>query len=141
MARVRCLVVDDSTRFLEAARAMLERDGITVVGVASTAAEALGRAEELRPDVILVDVALGPDSGFELARRLQKESQHLRSRVVLISTHAREDLVDLLVTSPAVAFLSKSELSGQAVREAIGEPGVRDGAASRRASASELRGT
>jgi DNA-binding NarL/FixJ family response regulator len=139
MARVRCLVVDDSIRFLEAARATLERDGVAVVGVASTAAEAFRRAEELRPDVILVDVALGPDSGFELVRRLQAESQDLRSRVVLISTHAREDFADLLAISPAVGFLSKSELSGRAVREAIGEPDAHGGSGSRRAS--ELRGT
>jgi len=56
---LRCLIVDDSRRFLEAARSLLEREGIAVVGVASTSAEALRRAEELKPDVALVDVDLG----------------------------------------------------------------------------------
>jgi CheY-like chemotaxis protein len=53
-AMLRCLIVDDSPRFLDAARGLLERQGITVVGVASNSAEALQRAQELRPDVTLL---------------------------------------------------------------------------------------
>jgi two-component system, NarL family, nitrate/nitrite response regulator NarL len=45
---LRCLIVDDSPRFQEAARGLLEREGITAVGVASTGAEALRRVAELR---------------------------------------------------------------------------------------------
>jgi two-component system nitrate/nitrite response regulator NarL len=126
MADLRCLVVDDSSRFLEAARATLEREGVTVVGSASTAAEALAKAERLRPDVILVDVGLGEESGFDLARRLDQQP-HSPARVVLISTHASEDFDDLIASSPAAGFLSKSELSGRAIRELLGEHEVRDG--------------
>jgi DNA-binding NarL/FixJ family response regulator len=68
--RLRCLIVDDNHSFLHASRALLETQGITVVGVATTAVEALQRAEELGPDIILVDVELGADDGFELARKL-----------------------------------------------------------------------
>ena len=46
---LRCLIVDDSAPFLAAARKLLEREGISVVGVASTSAEALKPAQELRP--------------------------------------------------------------------------------------------
>jgi CheY-like chemotaxis protein len=48
---LRSLIVDDDVYFLQAARDLLERQGMVVVGVASTADEALRRAEELRPDV------------------------------------------------------------------------------------------
>jgi hypothetical protein len=48
---MRCLIVDDSPRFLDPARGLLERQGMTVVGVASTSADALRRTVELRPDV------------------------------------------------------------------------------------------
>jgi CheY-like chemotaxis protein len=65
---LRCLIIDDSLRFLDAARALLERQGIAVVGVASNSAEALQRVEELRPDVTLLDIDLGGESGLELAR-------------------------------------------------------------------------
>jgi two-component system nitrate/nitrite response regulator NarL len=60
---LRCLIVDDSPQFLRVARALLEREGIAVVGVASTSAEALRRVEELAPDVTLLDVDLGGESG------------------------------------------------------------------------------
>ena len=65
---LRCLIVDDSAPFLEAASKFLEREGITMVGAASTSADALERAQELRPDVALVDIDLGQESGFDLAR-------------------------------------------------------------------------
>jgi len=67
---LRCLIVDDSPRFLAAARGHLEREGIAVVGVASSLGQALQHAERLRPDVTLVDLDLGGESGLELARRL-----------------------------------------------------------------------
>ena len=70
MAAIGVLIVDDNLLFLEAARDRLEQGGLRVVGVAATSAEALRRAEELRPEVVLVDVMLGTESGFEVARRL-----------------------------------------------------------------------
>jgi CheY-like chemotaxis protein len=66
---LRCLLVDDNLAFLGAATVLLEREGLTVAGTATNSAEALRQAEELRPDVILVDIGLGKESGFEVARR------------------------------------------------------------------------
>jgi len=123
---LRCLIVDDSPRFLDAARGLLEREGITVVGVASTSAEALQRAERLRPDVTLVDIDLGGESGFALARRLQQETSLAASRVILISTHAEDDFADLIAASPAVGFLSKAALSGSAIRDLLASHGDGD---------------
>ena len=113
----RCLIVDDNTRFLDAARSTLERQGVQVVGTATTTAEALQRVEALRPDVVLVDISLGEESGFELARRLVDD---LRTRVVLISTRAEEDYASLIAATPAVGFIPKSRLSVEAVRELVG---------------------
>jgi DNA-binding NarL/FixJ family response regulator len=120
---LRCLIVDDSPHFLAAARALLEREGIAVVGAVSTGAEAIRRAEELRPDVTLLDVDLGEDSGFDLARRLQGETSLAPSSVILISTYAEEDFEDLIAASPAAGFLSKSHLSARAIRELLGDTG------------------
>jgi DNA-binding NarL/FixJ family response regulator len=114
---MRCLIVDDSPRFLDAARGLLERQGITVVGVASTSAEALQRTGELRPDVTLVDIDLGGESGLELARRLH--DQDGPGPVILISTHAEQDYAELTAASPAVGFLPKTALSGDAIRELL----------------------
>jgi len=114
---VRCLIVDDSARFLEAASELLKREGIAVVGVASTSAEALERAQELRPDLALVDIELGAESGFELARRIAESPEPLP--VILISTRSEDDLAELIATSPALGYLSKAFLSAHAIRNLL----------------------
>lgn len=117
--KLRCLIVDDSSSFLEAAQALLEREGLSVAGVASSGGEALSRAAELRPDVVLVDISLGKESGFEVASRLVENSEDGGSTVILISTHAEVDFADLIATSPAIGFLPKSELSADAIRRMV----------------------
>ena len=112
---VRCLIVDDNRAFLDAARTLLEREGLTIAGVASTSAEALREAKALRPDVVLVDVWLGEESGFELARRLVADDDR-GVVVILISTRSEAELADLVALSPAAGFLSKEELSADAIR-------------------------
>jgi DNA-binding NarL/FixJ family response regulator len=116
---LRLLIVDDSPQFLEAARDLLEGEGMTIVGVATTISDALDRVDVLRPDATLVDIELGDESGFELARRLADVSGGVPERVVLISTYAKEDLLELIEASPAVGFLSKSNLSGRAIRQLL----------------------
>jgi DNA-binding NarL/FixJ family response regulator len=116
---VRCLIVDDSPGFVAAARRLLERDGITVVGVASTSADALRRFQELRPDVTLVDIDLGGESGFELAEKLDDAQDSAQSSVILVSTHAEQDFADMIASSPAAGFLPKSELTTDAIRRLV----------------------
>jgi CheY-like chemotaxis protein len=119
---VRCLIVDDSPTFLRAARNLLERDGIVVVGVATSSAEAIQRVAELRPDVTLVDIDLGGESGFELAARLCRNGLP-PAGVILISTRSEEDYGDLIAASPACGFLAKTALSGSAIRRVIADVG------------------
>jgi CheY-like chemotaxis protein len=115
----RVLIVDDNESFLDAARVLLEREGQSVVGVATSAAEALARTEELRPDVVLVDITLAGESGFELARRLVEHDPGDGAAVILISTHAEEDFADLIAASPANGFVPKSKLSADAIRRIV----------------------
>jgi DNA-binding NarL/FixJ family response regulator len=117
---VRCLLVDDSHDFLETARKVLESGGITVVGHASSSAEALLQASETSPDVVLVDISLGSESGFDLARRLTTAPETRRSAVILISTHSEEDFTDLIAASAAIGFLPKWKLSAGAVEDLLG---------------------
>jgi CheY-like chemotaxis protein len=117
---LRCLIVDDNSRFLHAVRGVLEREGITVVGVASSIAEALRKATDLRPDIALVDIDLGGESGFEVVRRLHSATGASPTRAILISTHSEEDYADLIAASPAVGFLSKITLSGDTIRSLLG---------------------
>ncbi|MBK3578649.1 response regulator transcription factor [Streptomyces sp. MBT65] len=114
---LRCLLVDDSARFLEAARALLERSGVEVVGIASTGADAVSRARETAPDVALVDLDLDGENGFDVARRLVGNVP----AVILISTHSREDFQELIAASPAHGFLHKSAVSARAIRDVLGD--------------------
>lgn len=114
---LRCLIVDDSADFRDAARKMLERSGITVVGMASTLSEAVSTYRELRPDATLVDVDLGADSGFEVMQHLYAAGPP--TPLILISTHAEQDFADLIAASPAAGFLPKFELSPDAIRRLV----------------------
>jgi CheY-like chemotaxis protein len=120
---LRSLIVDDNRDFLEAARSLLERQGISVVGVASNCAEAVRLADELRPDVALVDIDLGEESGFDLTLRLAGAPRGEEFRVVLISAYAEKDFADLIAASPAVGFVSKADISAGAIREILGDRG------------------
>jgi DNA-binding response OmpR family regulator len=116
---VRCVIVDDSQPFLHAATTLLEREGLTVAAVASTIAEALPEIDRVQPDVVLVDVSLGDESGFELARRINDQNGD-QAVVILISTRPEVDLADLLALSPAAGFISKSKLSAESIRGLLG---------------------
>jgi len=118
----RCLVVDDNQDFLQAACKVLESGGITVVGAASSSAEALLQAKEGDPDIVLVDIVLGSESGFDLVRKLTATSGPPRA-VILISTHGEEDFSDLIAASPAIGFLPKWKLSARAIENLLRERG------------------
>jgi two-component system, NarL family, nitrate/nitrite response regulator NarL len=118
------LVVDDNEWFLKAACALLVREGLEVLGVAPTSAEALWLVENLRPDVVLVDINLAEESGLDLAGQLLQANPGRASTVILMSTQAAADLDDLLAQSPATEFLAKSELSANAIRRIL-DRGIR----------------
>jgi CheY-like chemotaxis protein len=117
----RCLLVDDSPHFLEAASKLLEGQGLAVVGVASTSAEALARVRELEPDVTLVDVDLNGESGFDLAWQLAATSDDAPTKAILTSTRSESDLAELVAVTPVLGFISKNELSAQAVRDFLAD--------------------
>jgi CheY-like chemotaxis protein len=117
---LRALIVDDTPRFVEAARSLLERQGIIVAGVASTGAEALQRVAELRPDVALIDIDLGAESGFEVARLLAQAPGQGTTPAILISSHRVDDFADLIRASPALGFISKMDLSASAIHALLG---------------------
>jgi CheY-like chemotaxis protein len=120
---LRCLIVDDNVGFLHAARLLLEQEGLQVVGVATSGDEALRAVAELRPDVTLLDIDLGGESGFDVARRLADDRDSGPGQLILISTHSEEDLADLIEESPAIGFLGKPSLSATSIKGLLGHPG------------------
>jgi CheY-like chemotaxis protein len=118
LVRLRCLIVDDNLEFLRVVTMLLDGEGIEVVGVASSSADAVAKVRELRPEVVLVDIKLGPECGFVLARELSGAPGAMAG-VILISTYAERDFADLIADSPAIGFVSKASLSGDAIREVV----------------------
>jgi DNA-binding NarL/FixJ family response regulator len=115
---LRLFLADDNRHFLAAARDLLEREGIEVVGAASTSAETLRLVGQLRPDVVLVDIDLGDECGFDLAARLAAGSD---ARIVLISTYSEAEIAELIAASPAAGYVPKAELSAQTVSNLLGD--------------------
>jgi DNA-binding NarL/FixJ family response regulator len=116
---LRCLIVDDNRRFGDEARSLLEGEGISVVGIAASGDEAARLVKALRPDVALVDISLGGESGFDVARRLVDGSNATAPRIVLISTHDEREFSDRIAASPAVGFLAKTDLSADRLRRLL----------------------
>jgi len=114
----RCLIVDDNPMYLSEARDLLQRQGMSVVGIASNCAEALAIAGSDRPDVALVDVDLGVESGLDVARSLAGCDRPVP--VILISAYAEKDLRELLDDCPVVGFLPKSVVSRAAIDDLLG---------------------
>ena len=116
---MRCLLVDDNSAFVETACLLLAREGVVVAGTASSIAEALRQVGALRPDVVLVDIALGDENGFELASRLAGGDSGNGTAVIMISTRGGADYADMVADSPAAGFLAKNELSAAAIQQIL----------------------
>jgi DNA-binding NarL/FixJ family response regulator len=114
---LRCLIVDDSEEFLDSASRLLSAQGLEVVGLASSGAEAVRLVQTLGPDVALVDVQLGDEDGLDVARRLAADARE--TRIILISTHSENELAELIDGSPAAGFLAKAALGANAITELL----------------------
>jgi two-component system, NarL family, invasion response regulator UvrY len=112
---VRVMVVDDQPSFRRAARTLISAtSGFESVGDADCGAEALGRADQLRPDLVLMDVYMPGMDGFEAARKLTEG--HPGCVVVLVSLEDTEDLPALVTSSGAVALVRKQDLNPSLLR-------------------------
>jgi DNA-binding NarL/FixJ family response regulator len=111
------LVVDDDASFRQLATRTLRSWGYAVVGEAGTVAEAIERADELRPDAALVDIGLPDGDGFWLTEQLRALAWPVR--VVLISSDG--DRANGLAAERAGAsgFFPKDELAGSPLRRLI----------------------
>jgi two-component system, NarL family, nitrate/nitrite response regulator NarL len=114
---LRCLIVDDSEEFLASASRLLGSQGMVVVACASSGDKALKLVSQLEPDVALVDVELGEEDGIVLSHELVHRAPS--TRVVLISSYGRDDLIELIARSPAAGFLAKTELGAEAIAELL----------------------
>jgi DNA-binding NarL/FixJ family response regulator len=112
------LIVDDHEAFRQSASTMLEAEGFHVVGQAGDGLEAVAQTEQLRPEVVLLDIQLPGVDGFAVAERLAALPD--APRVVLISSRDASAYGHRLGAAPARGFIAKRELSGEALAALVG---------------------
>jgi len=102
---VTLMLVDDHRMLREGLRRALEDEGFEVVGEAADGYDAVLRAPELKPDVILMDVSMPNVGGVEATRRIvQNEPER---RVLMLTMHADKDLIEMSIKAGAVGYLTK----------------------------------
>jgi len=101
-------------------RGLLAEQGLDVVGGAGSAADAHRQIAELRPDVALIDIDLGGESGLDLVRELgEQPGQGAVPQLILISTHEEAEYADVIEASSAIGFLAKIDLSAATIRQML----------------------
>ena len=113
------LIIDDNAIFRRQARAVLEADGLSVIGEAEDGTSGLALARRLRPDIVLLDIGLPDIEGFEVANALAGDDQP--PRVVFTSSRDAREYGPRLGQSRSDGFIPKDELSAAAIRAMLEE--------------------
>src|SRR5215469_5788367 len=136
MACVRILIVDDHELVRQGLRALLaSRPAWEVCGEAADGVEAIEKAAELQPDIVLLDVSMPRLGGLEAAALIRRESP--ASEIVIVSQHDPAEMLSSALEAGARGYVSKSEVGGTLLSliESIVQPASRrvdgNGAATR----------
>ena len=114
---IRVLLADDHVVVRDGLRLILEADGdMTVVGDAANGQDALRKARELHPDVVLMDIAMPDLNGIEATQRIRE--QYPSVQVVILSMHATTEHIHRALQAGARGYLLK-ESAGKEVATAI----------------------
>jgi two-component system response regulator NreC len=112
--RIRILVVDDHTIMRDGIRALLSlHDDIEVVGEASEGKEALEKAQELLPDVVIMDIAMSGMDGLEATRRIRKK--HPKMKVLVLTQHDNKEYILSVIKAGASGYVPKRALGSELV--------------------------
>lgn len=117
MKAIRLLVVDDHEVVRVGLKTLLGRfPSLEIVGEAGTVGTAVSETERLAPDVVLLDIRLGTESGFDACRQIQK--MRVDSRVLILTSFADDNFVFEAIAAGADGYLLK-EINGEALVDAI----------------------
>jgi len=104
---IKILLVDDHAMFRAGIRALIEgEDRLEVVGEASTGDEAVDRVRELKPDIVIMDLAMPGSNGLEATRRIS--ALELNTSVLVLTVHAEEEYLVPVVEAGASGYLTKT---------------------------------
>jgi DNA-binding NarL/FixJ family response regulator len=118
-AKIRALLADDHTIVREGLRALLLADGgIEVIAEARDGREAVLLTKELKPDVVVMDIAMPLLNGLEATRQILSAAP--KTKVLVLSAHSDDAYIDRVIAVGAVGFLIK-QTSAQILAKAIHE--------------------
>jgi DNA-binding NarL/FixJ family response regulator len=112
MAVTRILIVDDFAQWLQFVQTIFEaREDLKIIGTATDGMEAVQKAEELQPDLILLDIGLPGLNGLEAARQIRKLSPN--SQILFCSQESSAEIVEEALKLGAQGYLVKSDASSE----------------------------
>jgi len=112
--KIRILVVDDHAVLRDGIRALLAvHDDIEVVGEASEGKEAVTKAQELVPDVVIMDIAMPGMDGLEATRRIRKK--HPKMKVLVLTQHDNKEYILSVIKAGASGYVPKRALGSELV--------------------------
>ena len=104
---IEILLVDDHQMFRAGIRALIEaEERLTVIGEASSGDEAVDRVRELKPDIVIMDLAMPGSNGLEATRRIS--ALELDTHVLVLTVHAEEEYLVPVVEAGASGYLTKT---------------------------------
>ncbi len=115
VSTIRILLVDDHPLVLEGISARLESEvGIEVIGQANNGQQALEKAAELKPDVVLMDISMPVMNGLEAAERFKSDQPDVR--VLILSMHENREYIVKMIQSGAAGYVLKDVSSDELIR-------------------------
>ena len=121
LKKITVLLADDQAVIRRSLRQLLEAEGqIKVVGKARNGREAVTMAARLRPDVILMDIAMPVLNGLQATRQILAANP--AAKVLILSAHSDDAYIERMTTVGAVGFLEKQTAAGiltEAIREVV----------------------
>src|SRR5437899_4034697 len=111
--KIKLLIVDDHAILRQGLRRILEAEpDMSVVGEAATGIDAVKRAKQLKPDVVLMDISMPEQDGIESMRQIVKS---VPSRVVILTVHMEHQVIFEAVSAGAAGYLAKDFLDQELV--------------------------
>ncbi len=115
MIPVRILVADDHEVVRKGLRSTLEsQSGWVICGEAATGREAVRKAKELRPDVIILDISMPDLNGLEATRQIRRTAP--RTEVLILTVHESEDMVREALDAGARGYVLKADATRDLVK-------------------------